>query len=207
MRRALAAVLLAAACAAPAFAGFSAGVLEPVSPRVAAEAERLGLAIASAAPAGAAVESGGQERVADWSRLRFLLWRAAAQGASGAWFKLPAGDLLDYPEEWQAVARVARELRSLRTIIDDGAAAPAPFAAPPGILVRSWTRSGRRYVLLVNVSASPLPIETELLEPWRALFSVRADARQILPGCGQSSCLPPEGVLWLEGRLGSGLRP
>lgn len=203
MRPALAALLLILSSAAAA-AGFNAGVLDPAAPH-AAEVQRLGFEAAAEAPAGAAVESAGKERMADHAKLRFLLWRAVAQGASGIWFQLPGGNLLGYPEEWQALARLARELRAARPIIDGGAAGPTPFPAPPGVFVRSWTRYGRRYVLLVNASAAPAPLPADLLEPWRAMFAVRADARQLLPTCGRALCLPPEGVLWLEGRLGSGV--
>lgn len=212
MRRVLAACL-ALSCALPARAGFTAGVLEPVTAGVAAEARRLGLESAAAAPAGAAEESaiaapaekGGAERVADFARLRFLAWRAAARGASGVWFKLPAVDPAAYPEEWQALARVARELAAARPVLDEGAPASAPFAVPAGVLARSWTRGGRRYALLVNDGAGPAALDAGALAEWRALFAARSDPRLVLPACGEASCLPPGGVLWLEGRPLAGL--
>jgi hypothetical protein len=115
--------------------------------------------------------------------------------------------LLDYPEEWQAVARVARELVLMRPVLEEGEAAPLPFPAPGGLESRAWRFAGRRYVLLVNPSAGPVPLEPGLLEPWRALFAVRSDPRQDLAACGSALCLPPGGVLWLEGRRGASGTP
>ena len=85
--------------------------------------------------------------------------------------------------------------------------APAPFAVPAGIEIRTWIFQGRRYALLVNASGAAQPLEEGSLAPWRALFAVRSDARQLLAPCGKKLCLPPEGVLWLEGRLWPELLP
>jgi hypothetical protein len=206
------AALAAAACSREPRRAFPVGLLEPVSPGVAGEAARLGLEVAPQAPPGAAevsaaisVKGGSGEVAADWPALRFRTARAITGGSAGVFLRLPrapAGrDLLDYAEEWQAVERVARELLALRPIIRDGAPAPAPFAVPAGIELRAWTFQGRRYAVLVNSSAGPVPLDERILAPWRALFAVRSDARQDLAACGAGVCLPPEGVLWLEGRL------
>jgi hypothetical protein len=215
---ALFSILAAAACSPEPRPAFPVGFLEPVPARVAAEARRRGLEIAAQAPTGAAIVSaalpfkdGGGEAAADWARLRFLAARAIAGGSAGVFLRLPrtqdGRDLLDYAEEWQAVERVARELLLMRPIMQDGAPASAPFAVPAGIELRAWSFRGRRYALLVNSSGAPLPLEQKSLEPWRALFAVRSDAREILAACGTASCLPPEGVLWLEGRLLPEIRP
>jgi hypothetical protein len=191
---------------------FPVGFLEPVSPRVAGEARRAGLEIAAQAPADAAVvpaslpvKAGDGEVAADWATLRFLAARAIAGGSAGVFFRLPRTpidhDLLEYPEEWQAVDRVSRELLAVQPIVRGGAPAPAPFAVPAGIELRAWTFHGRGYALLVNSSGGPLPLEEKTLAPWRALFAVRSDARQLLAPCGTARCLAPDGVLWLEGRL------
>jgi hypothetical protein len=209
------AALLAAACSPEPRRAFRLGFLEPVSSRVAAEAWRLGLEISPQAPPDAAEVSaarpvkGGGEVAVDWARLRFLTARAIAGGAAGVFLRLPrtpAGhDLLEYTEEWQTVDRVTRELLAMRQVVQDGAVVPAPFAVPAGMEFRVWTFRGRRYVLLVNPSGHPLPLEQGSLVPWRALFTVRSDARQVLIACGKDVCLPPDGVLWLEGRLLPGI--
>ena len=211
-RAAFGLVLAAAACSPDPRRAFPVGFLEPVSPRVAGEARRSGLEIAAQAPAGAAVvpaalpvNAGRGEVAADWGALRFLAARAIAEGSAGVFFRLPptpAGrDLLDYPEERQAVDRVSRELLAVQPIMRGGAPAPAPFAVPAGIELRAWSFRGRAYALLVNSSGGPRPLEEKSLAPWRALFAVRSDARELLTPCGTGRCISPDGVLWLEGRL------
>lgn len=206
------AALAAAACSRDPRAAFPVGLLGPVSPRIAAEARRLGLEVSAQAPSGAAavsaavaVKGGTGEVAADWTSLRFLTARAVVRGSAGVFLRLPltpAGhDLLDYAEEWQAATRVTRELLAMRPVIEGATPAPVPFAVPAGVERRAWTFRGRRYVLLVNSSSGLAPLEESDLMPWRALFAVRSDARQVLVPCGRDVCLPPRGVLWLEGRL------
>ena len=203
-------VLALAACSPEPRPAFPVGLLEPVSPRIADEARRLGLEISAQSPPGAAVvpagrPSGSGEAAADWARLRFLTAHAIAGGANGVFLLLPhtppGHDLLEYGEEWQAVERVIGELMTMRPIMQGGLPAPAPFVVPAGIEIRSWVFRGRRYVLLVNPSAARLPVKGENLAPWRALFGVRSDPRQVLAASGTDCFLPPGGVLWLEGRL------
>lgn len=205
-RSALALLLLAAACGRPG-GGFRVGLAEPLSRAAQREAAAAGL-LPGPAPAGspeesaAAIGADGALRLEDFSRLRFLAARAAAAGAPGVTFRLPAPSPLeahDYPEEWQALTRLARETARWDSVAR-GAPAPLPFAAP-GLLARAWARHGRRYVLLVNASPAPQPLEPGLLAPWRALFEVRADAREVLAPCAQGLCLEPGRALWLEGRL------
>jgi len=210
-------VVGAAACSAKPRRAFPIGVVGPVSPRVAAEARRLGLATAEAAPAGAAAIAaaspleGGGESTLDWARLRLEGARAAAGGAGGVYFRLPSvpdgRDLLDFPEEWQAVARVARELVLMRPVVEGGESAALPFSVPAGLEGRAWMFEGRVYVLLVNPSGRLLPLDDGAFAGRRALFAVRSDARQDLPSCPGGHCLPPGGVLWLEGRLGASGTP
>jgi hypothetical protein len=203
-------VLAFASCSPEPRPAFPVGLLEPVSPTIAAEARRLGLQLAAQAPPGAAVvpagrPSGSGEAAADWARLRFLTAHAISGGANGVFLLLPrtppGHDMLEYGEEWQAVERVLGELLTMRPIMQGGLPAPAPFAATDGLEIRAWEFRGRRYVLLVNPSGAPLPLKEENLAAWRALFAVRSDAREILTPCAGRSCLPPGGVLWLEGRL------
>ncbi|UPT75208.1 MAG: oligosaccharide flippase family protein [Elusimicrobiota bacterium] len=147
MRRALLALAAAAAaCADGPAAPFPVGILGPSSPRVAAEARRLGFDVADALPAGAASASAaspaarGGEMAADWAVLRLAAARAAAEGSRGFFVRLPAppagGDLLDLPEEWQAPARALRELKAMRSVLERGAAADVPFTAPAGVRAR-----------------------------------------------------------------------
>lgn len=218
-RAALLAAALFAACSPEPRRAFPIGFLGPISPRVAAEAGRLGLEVSDQPPSEAAVETAAVpgakdaavEVIADWEKLRFLAARAAVRGADGIFFRLPrppeGRDILDYPEEWQAMARVARELLAMRPILESGRPSPSPFAVPAGVEAGSWIRDGRRYVLMVNTSGAPAPIDADSLAPWRALFAVRSDPRQVLAVCGRQRCLPPFGVFWLEGRIHPGQLP
>lgn len=212
MRKFFLVVLLVAACAPEPERAFDLGLIGPVGPGLEAAARAEGLVIAEAAPeradlhhAGVPVPTSSEERLADWSRLRLLVSLAAVRGREGVFFTLPKAapgeELTNYPEEWQALARVARETAALRPILEAGLETPAPFPTPEGLAVRAWRYRGRLYLLLVNESGRPAPLAVDELKPWRALFEARADARELLVPCGAGRCLPGERALWLEGRL------
>lgn len=217
MRRTLAAglLVLAGACAPVKSRVFELGLIGPVSPGVAAAARLAGLTVREAAPEGAVTVDAGVvidgplgrsgERMADWSRLRLLVGAAAASGRSGVFFTLPKAtggrELTSYPEEWQALSRVARETSAIRPILESGIETDVPVPLPDAIAARAWRYQGRLYVLLVNAEPIAVPIPQDELKPWRALFEVRADPRDLLAPCGADRCLPAERVLWLEGRL------
>lgn len=205
MRALALAALLAGACA-PEPARFRVGAVLPVTPRAGAALAGLGWELAETAPAGAVLESaaGPDGATLPAARLRFLWARAAAEGRPGVFFVLPpvpAGrELVDYPEEWQAIARSAREIEALRPVLESGPGTPVPAA--PGLTARAWNAGGRRYALFVNAGAAPAPVPDAELDGARALFAPRADPRQDLTACEGGSCLGAGGVLWLEGRLG-----
>jgi len=207
MRTIVAAALLAlaVACAPERSREFELGLIGPVGPGVASAARAAGMTIREAAPEGADTRSAGAERMADWSELRLRVAQAAIEGRTGVFFTLPktadGRELTAYPEEWQALARVARETAALRLILESGAEAAVPFSVPQGVSARAWRFQGRLYVLLVNGAMLSGPMPQESLRPWRALFEVRADARDLLIPCGGGRCLPAGRVLWLEGRL------
>lgn len=207
MRRFLAATLLAltAACAPERSREFELGLIGPVGPGVAAAARAAGMPVREVAPEGADTISAGAEHMADWSELRLRVAQAAVEGRAGVYFALPktpeGREATSYPEEWQALARVAREMAAMRPILEAGVETEPPLTVPAGGGARAWRYQGRLYVLLVNGSANALPIDAESLRPWRALFEVRSDARDLLVPCAAGRCLPAERVIWLEGRL------
>ncbi len=217
MRRALAAALLAlaAACAPEKARDFELGLLAPVGPQVEAAALAAGMTVRAELPADSDFHSAGvsftgasgrtEERLADWAQLRLLVARAAVRGRTGVFFSLPPSadgrELTGYPEEWQALLRVAREAAAMRPVLESGVSAAVPFSVPEGVEARAWRFQGRLYVLLVNDTALAAAVSEGDLKPWRALFEARADARNLLVACAQGRCLPAQRVLWLEGRL------
>lgn len=207
MRTIVTAVLmaLAAACAPERSREFELGLIGPVGPGVAAAARAAGMTIREAAPVGAVTRGAGAERMADWSELRLHVARAAIEGRTGVFFILPktadGRELTAYPEEWQALARVAREAAAIRPMLESGLEAAVPFPVPEGVQARAWRYQGRLYALLVNDSGAEAVVSPDAFRPWRALFEVRADARDLLVPCAAGRCLPAGRVLWLEGRL------
>lgn len=207
MRPLLAAALLAlaAACAREKVSEFELGLIGPVGPGVARAARAAGMTIREAPSEGADSASAGEGRVADWSALRLAAARAVVRGRRGVFFVLPAApegkELTDLPEEWQALDRAAREIAALLPVIESGVPSDDPFPLPEGVEGRAWRFRGRLYFLLVNDAAAAAPLPPDALKPWRALFEVRADARDVLSPCAGGLCLPPGRVLWLEGRL------
>lgn len=207
MRRIVAAALLAlaAACAPERSREFELGLIGPVGPGVASAARAAGMTIRDAAPEGSDMRSAGAERMADWAELRLLAAQAALEGRSGVFFTLPktadGRELTAYPEEWQALARVARETAAIRPILESGLEAAVPFPVPKGVQARAWRYQGRVYALLVNDTGAEIAVSSEDFRPWRALFEVRADARDLLAPCAAGRCVPAGRVLWLEGRL------
>lgn len=206
MTRFLAAALLLAGCGGPPPRPFVVGVRDAATAADAVAARRLGLAVLDEAATASVAEvpASRDGRIDDLAVLRLRGARAVVGGAAGVVFVLPAPPpgraLVDYPEEWQALARAGRELLELRPVLESGPGEEPPFAVPAGVLGRAWTRGGRRYVLLVNDGARPAPFEPDALVPWRALFQPRADAREALSPCGAALCLEPGRALWLEGR-------
>lgn len=211
--RTLAACALAAALAAcgPRLdRPFRLGVVLPLGPRAAEAAARLGLDLTDAPPPGAALEPAEENgAVASAARLRFLWSRGAAEGRAGVYFVLPpapAGrELTDYPEEWQALARSAREAGLLRPVIEGGAA--EPIETPDGLSAAAWRFAGRRYAVYVNAAPAAVALPDAALADARALLEPRSDPRESLTPCGAGLCLRPGGVLWLEGRLGAASPP
>lgn len=93
-------------------------------------------------------------RFPDFSEIRFMTYLSIIHGAEGIFYYTFAkpGELTlkDSPEQWQAVQRIAGELRELKPILERGKPAEIPFSLAPGL--EGWARDfgGRRYVIVLN---------------------------------------------------------
>lgn len=148
-------------------------------------------------------------RFPDHFEIRFMSYLAILHGARGLFyftFRKPGGKtLLDYPEQWQALARVTREIKSLQPILEKGGLSPLPFPPDPdGVEARTWRYRGRDYCVILNRKGGMMQrVPDELLSgSWRPLFEPRRDPRDLLKKAGRAWYLRPYQVMVFE----SGLR-
>lgn len=147
-------------------------------------------------------------RFPDHIELRLMSYLAVVHGAKGLfYYTLKRGDgssLLDWPELWQATARVAREMRAMQPIWSANRRVPLPFqTAPGGVEAACWRWRGRDYVVLVNRHRDKqLRVPSQMLDrSWRPLFEVRRDPKELLKAAYGEHYLPPLRVLVLESRI------
>lgn len=111
--------------------------------------------------------------------LRFMTYHAVLRGASGVYYfefqrrSVPGKSLLDYPERWQTLKSVVKELSVLKTFFAPDPGERLPFDVLEG---RRWQKGGKGLAVLLNPTSTPIPLPKEFLEgPWQALFSVSLD--------------------------------
>lgn len=111
-------------------------------------------------------------RFPTYAELRFMSYHAVLRGATGVYFfefqrrSAPGETLLDYPERWQALKRVVRELADLK---DFFAAGPGETMPLDGLEGRLWASGARKLAILLNPTLSPVPIPKEFLgRRWQA---------------------------------------
>lgn len=148
-------------------------------------------------------------RFLDHAEMRFMSWLAVVHGAKGLFFfrlEHPGGGtLLDQPELWQAVSRIAAELKSLKPVLEKGTQVQLSFSSDPGgVEAKAWHYRGRDYAVVLNRSGTEARnMPAELLKPdWKALFEERRDVKDSLERSGDAWRLRPYQVMILE----SGLR-
>lgn len=147
-------------------------------------------------------------RFPDHIELRAMSYLAIVHGAKGLfYYTLKRGDgssLLDWPELWQATARMAREMRAMQPIFSANKRVPLPFEpSAGGVEAACWRWRGRNYLVLVNRHPDKqLKVPAMLLDrSWRPLFELRRDPKELLKEFKGSHYLPPLRVLVLEGRI------
>lgn len=150
------------------------------------------------------LKKGGGLRFPSHSEIRFMSYLAVLHGARGLfYFTLgkKGKTLFDYPDLWQAVASVAREIREMQPIFERGERVQLPFPIPIGGLeAGAWRYRGRRYVVVVNRLAHADRLLTpHLLDgTWRTPFAPRRDPRELLLPVDGAYHLPAQSVLVLE---------
>ncbi|MBI4677465.1 MAG: hypothetical protein HY748_07775 [Elusimicrobia bacterium] len=145
-------------------------------------------------------------RFPTFDEIRFMSYDSILSGAGGLFYfrlPVPGGEtLLDYPERWQALARVTRELKLLQPVLEGGRPAALPFPPnPDGPSGRAWTHRGRSTLVLANRKRNAFQkVPDEALgSEWRPLFSLRRETRELLKMIGKAHYLRPHQVLVLEG--------
>lgn len=140
--------------------------------------------------------------------LRLMSYLAVVHGAKGLfYYTLKRGDgssLLDWPELWQATARMAREMRAMQPIFSANRRVPLPFEPHPGgVEAACWRWHGRNYLVLANrYPDKQLKVPAHLLDrSWRPLFELRRDSKELLKAANGEHYLPPLRVLVLESRI------
>lgn len=120
------------------------------------------------------------------AELRFMTFHAVVRGASGVFFfemlrrSVPGHTLINYPERWQIISRVASELRELKPFFEAG---PAQALAAPSLEGCIWTLKDRRLALLVNPNAQPAPLpDVYRGTEWSAVFQSDPSVERAFPG-------------------------
>ena len=142
------------------------------------------------------------------TEIRYMSYLAVLHGARGLFYfthTMPNGQtLLEYPERWQALSRVAKEMKRMRPIFvfGDGTG----YNGKPNsedLKIHIWNYQKKSYAVLLNKSSekhAALP-EAFLARQWRPLFERFRDVRKILTQNNSRWQLPPQHVLVLEGPL------
>lgn len=127
--------------------------------------------------------------------LRFMAYHAVIRGASGLYFfefrkrNHPPKTLLDYPEQWQALRRVVREVKMLAPILAESEGEALAVAPLEG---RRWRYPKGELVVIANPSDKEAPLPSDFLAGrYRTVFEDRLAVREAIP----SGMLRPGRVL------------
>lgn len=135
------------------------------------------------------------------SEIRFMSYLSVLHGARGLFYfclQKKGTTLFDYPELWQVVARIAREMKEMQSVFERGGPIPLPFEPnPDGVEARAWHYRGRDYVVIVNRRRGvKLKLPGVMLEArWRLIFEDGRDPKQLLDKYMDALYIPPYRVL------------
>lgn len=140
------------------------------------------------------------------SEIRFMSYLSILHGARGLFFfslGKKGKTLFEYPELWQAVSSVSREIKSMQPILEQGVLVPLPFHPDVNLEARAWRYRGRDYVVILNRRAkfSQKVPDVLLKQDWRPLAESRRDARELLKAAQGAWYLRPYQVMVFESAL------
>ncbi len=142
-------------------------------------------------------------RFPDHFEIRFMSYISVLHGARGLFYFTLAKQgktLFEYPELWQAVARVSREMKAMQPIFERGTPMRLPFAPDVNLVARAWRYHGRDYVVILNrrkMFQQKVP-DALLSREWRPLAEDRRDPRDLLKSAYGAWYLKPYQVMVFE---------
>jgi len=128
-----------------------------------------------------------------FEQVRYMTYLAIARGAEGIFYFQYAGSdgipLPSRPERWGIYQRIAAELNALMPVLKKGKPGVLPPGLDPQLATRALKQGGKTYLILLNPTEGPLPLNPEALSGFRPLF----EEQRTLP-----PTLAPRKVLILE---------
>ena len=123
-----------------------------------------------------------------FGQVRFMTYLALARGAKGIfYFKYVSSDgvaLADRPERWSIYERMTAELARMAPVFMNGRKIEPPKGLSPGLSVTALRKGLRKYLVLLNCGAAPVPLDPLALNGWRPLFEERRELPAALPALG-----------------------
>lgn len=108
------------------------------------------------------------------SEMRYMSYLAFAHGARGLFFfsfSKKNKPLTQYPELWQAVSRVARELRDFQSTLASASEPKRNDAIQKPLYGYKFSSEGREFLMLFNPTPDPKPLPRTITnDNWRLLF-------------------------------------
>jgi len=102
-----------------------------------------------------------KERPPSLAEMRSMAWQCIAEGADGlifySWFELRGDQQYPFPQRWEEVKEVAREVKEMTPVLLSTDAVPeVVVSAPTAVHWTARAHAGSIYVFLVNDSQSPV---------------------------------------------------
>jgi len=139
-------------------------------------------------------------RFPTYAEVRFMSYLSIARGAGGLFYfmyQCKDGPLSKLPERWALFEKIAAELNVLRPALGDAADTPPPPGLGAGLSATVLKNGSRTFMILLNPSALPVPVNLSVLKGWQPLFEGNRKLEDLLPG-GKARYMPPYRVLVLE---------